>query len=207
MEYFLERIAGKIFEENSDNLRNHCIVLPSRRAGLYFKKYLGSLIRKPVWSPSVMTINEFFAFFSPLHVPENEILLIELYKIYRRIKKSSESFDEFYFWGEMILNDFDDIDKYLVDASLLFKNVIDLKEIDNTFGGLDEDQIEIIRRFWRNFEPHKPTSEKDGFITFWSVLNDVYTHTQEEDLDIAKKQLDSVFSSLLWNKVGTKNIA
>ena len=66
----------------------------------------------------------------------------------------------------MLLNDFDDIDKYLVDAQLLFRNVLDIKNIDQQFGGLTETQIEIIKRFWMNFDPEKPTKEKSGFIRY-----------------------------------------
>ena len=81
----------------------------------------------------------------------------------------------FIIWGDMLLNDFDDVDKYLVDASLLFRNVLDIKNIDQQFGGLTDEQIEIIRRFWINFNPDKPTNEKSGFISIWSILFDLYT--------------------------------
>ena len=70
----------------------------------------------------------------------------------------------------MLLNDFDDVDKYLVDASALFRNVNDLKNIDQQFGGLTESQVEIIKRFWINFDPEKLTNEKTGFISIWSIL-------------------------------------
>jgi len=123
----------------------------------------------------VLTINELFRSYSPLQAAGNEILLFELYKVYRQISKSPENFDEFYFWGDMLLNDFDDIDKYLVDASLIFRNVHDIRNIDQQFGGLTEDQIEIIRRFWINFEPEKQTNEKSGFLNIWSVLDELYT--------------------------------
>ncbi len=174
MEYFLERIAKLLYDENGKNLRNQCLVFPNRRAGLYFLKYLAAQIDKPVWAPATLTINDFFSTFSPLHVAENEILLIELYKIYRKLNKSPENFDEFYFWGDMLLNDFDDIDKYMADASVLFRNVQDFKNIDNQFGDLDEEQAEIIKRFWKNFEPEKPTKEKLEFKNIWSILSDLY---------------------------------
>ena len=78
----------------------------------------------------------------------------------------------------MLLNDFDDIDKYLVDASLLFRNVLDIKNIDQQFGGLTENQIEIIKRFWINFNPEKPTNEKSVLLSIWSILNDLYSRIQ-----------------------------
>ncbi len=117
MEYFLERIARELYSEHGNNLSSHCLVFPNRRAGLFFMKYLAAEIEKPVWTPAIMTINDLFRSLSALQPAENEILLFELYKVYRKIRKSGESFDDFYFWGDMLLNDFDDIDKYLVDAS------------------------------------------------------------------------------------------
>ena len=175
MEYFLESIAKSLYSEYGNELNRHCLVFPNRRAGLYFLKYLSARIEKPIWVPSILTINELFKSYSLLQTAGNEVLLFELYKVYRKLNKSSESFDDFYFWGDMLLNDFDDIDKYLVDAKLLFSNIQDIKYIDQQFGGLSESQIEIIRRFWINFNPDKPTNEKSGFISIWSVLFDMYT--------------------------------
>lgn len=174
MEYFLESIAASLYKEFGNTLNRHCLVFPNRRAGLFFLKYLASRIDKPVWEPSVLTINDLFGSYSLLQPAGNEILLFELYKVYIRLRKSAESFDNFYFWGDILLNDFDDIDKYLVNASLLFNNVIDLKNIDQQFGGLTESQTEIIKKFWVNFNPEKPTDQKAGFLGIWSVLNDLY---------------------------------
>ena len=175
MVYFLERIAKLLYEEYGDNIRNHCLVFPSRRAGLYFLKYYSARLDKPSWTPSIMTINEFFGSFSDHIVADNEILLFELYGIYRRLNKSAESFDEFYFWGDMLINDFDDVDKYMADASVLFRNIHDFKNIDYQFGDIDEEQAEIIKRFWYHFEPEKKSPEKAGFISVWSILSDLYS--------------------------------
>src|SRR5450759_4140158 len=175
MTYFLENIAQSLHKEYGNTLNRHCLVFPNRRAGLYFLKYLAARIEKPIWAPSILTINELFRSYSSLQTAGNETLLFELYKIYSKLKKPHESFDEFYYWGDMLLNDFDDVDKYLVDASLLFRNVLDLKNIDQQFGGLTDSQIEIIRRFWTNFNLDKPTKEKTGFIGIWTVLFDLYS--------------------------------
>jgi hypothetical protein len=175
MTYFLEHIANTLHNEFGNTLNRHCLVFPGRRAGLYFMKYLAAKIEKPVWAPSIMTINELFRSYSSLQIAGNEILLFELYKVYIKIKKPFESFDEFYYWGDILLNDFDDVDKYLVNASLLFKNVLDIKNIDKQFSGLSEEQIEIVRRFWTNFNSGKSTKEKSEFTDIWSVLSDLYT--------------------------------
>ncbi len=174
MTYFLEHIAESLYKEFGNNLNRHCLVFPNRRAGLYFLKYLAARIEKPVWVPSILTINELFRSYSSMQIAGDEILLFELYKNYIRLKKQPESFDEFYYWGDMLINDFDDIDKYLVDASRLFRNVLDIKNIDLAFGGLTERQIQIIQSFWTNFNPDKPTNEKTGFLSIWSILSELY---------------------------------
>jgi hypothetical protein len=213
MIYFLERIAKLLYEQNGGNIRNHCLVFPSRRAGLYFLKYYAALLDKPVWSPSILTINEFFGSFSELTVADNEILLFELYKVYRELNKSAESFDEFYFWGDMLLNDFDDIDKYMAKASVLFRNVSDFKNIDYQFGDIDQEQAEIIKRFWKNFEPEKQSPEKTGFISIWSFLNDLYMGFKSilrsrglayEGMilrDIAEKYINGKPPEIKWDEV------
>jgi len=174
MTYFLENIAQSLHNEFGNTLNRHCLVFPNRRAGLYFLKYLAARIENPIWVPPILTINELFRSYSSLQIAGNEILLFELYKVYSKLKKLPESFDEFYYWGDILLNDFDDVDKYLVDASLLFRNVMDIKNIDQQFGGLTDEQIKIIKRFWLNFNHDKPTNEKSGFISIWSILLDLY---------------------------------
>ncbi len=174
MPYFLERIANLLYDQTGGDLRRHCLVFPSRRAGIYFLKYLGARIEKPVWTPAIMTINDFFAGLSELSVAESEILLCELYKSYRKLNNSAESFDDFYFWGDMLINDFDDVDKYMANVPVLFRNVQDFRNIDLQFGDIDKEQAEIIKRFWINFEPEKPSVEKAEFKAVWAILNELY---------------------------------
>ncbi|MDP4223111.1 MAG: PD-(D/E)XK nuclease family protein [Bacteroidota bacterium] len=173
--YFLERIAKHLYEEYGQNLKSQCLVFPGRRAGLYFVKYLAGMIEKPVWSPAVMTINDFFSEFSSLQVAENEILLFELYKSYRKLNSQAESFDDFYFWGDMLISDFNDIDKYLADPAIIFRNIKDYRNIDSQFGDLDPEQAQTIKKFWMNFEPEKSTPQKKEFREIWSILYDLYS--------------------------------
>ena len=119
MTYFLDRIASQLYQEFGDRLDKHCLVFPNRRAGLYFLKYLSSKPGKPIWSPEIRTINELFQSFSSLKLAETELLVFELYKVYRELNKNAGTIDDFFFWGEMLVNDFDDVDKYLVDAGKL----------------------------------------------------------------------------------------
>jgi hypothetical protein len=213
MEYFLENIARSLNSEFGNTLNRHCLVFPNRRAGLYFMKYLAARIKKPVWAPAIYTVNELFRSYSTFQIASNEVLLFELYKVYRRLMNSPERFDDFYFWGDMLLDDFDDIDKYLVNAQLIFRNVLDIKTIEQEFGGLTEDQIEIIKKFWVNFDREKLTREKSGFLEIWSVLHDLYTgfrnslKEQNEAYEgmifreLAENKDESFFSKLEWDMV------
>jgi hypothetical protein len=175
MTYFLERIASHLFDSYGDNLNHHCLVFPNRRAGLYFMKYLAAAAGKPIWAPSIITINDLFTSFSDLQEAGSETLIFELYTTYCKLNKEAGSFDDFYFWGEMLVNDFDNVDKYLVNAESLFANLADLKKIDRTFGELGEEQIKIIRQFWVNFNTGPSTREKSEFLNLWSVLSDLYS--------------------------------
>jgi CRISPR/Cas system-associated exonuclease Cas4 (RecB family) len=175
MTYFLERIATHLLAGYGDRLEKQCLVFPNRRAGLYFMKYLAVKAGKPVWAPSVKTINELFTSFSVLQEAGPETLIFELYRSYCRLNPKAGSFDDFYFWGEMLLNDFDNVDKYMVNAESLFTNLADLKKIDSAFGELQEDQVNIIRQFWVNFNTGGSTREKTDFLGLWSILFDLYS--------------------------------
>jgi hypothetical protein len=106
-------------------------------------------------------------------------MLFSLYTIYCRISGSTETFDEFLYWGEMLLNDFDDVDKYLVDAGMLFSNVTDLRDIENGFDFLSEEQIMAIRSFWSSFHP-KDSSGQREFLSVWQLLHTLYTAFREQ---------------------------
>lgn len=202
MIFFLERIARLLYEQSGSDLRGHCMVFPSRRAGLYFLKYYAALLDKPAWTPSIMTIGEFFSSFSRLAVADNEILLFQLYKVYRKLNPSAESFDDFYFWGDMLINDFDDVDKYMANARALFLNVRDFKDIDIQFGDITPEQAEIIKRFWINFEPDKYSKEKEGFRSIWSVLPDLYSRFRQ-----SLRSSDIAYEGMLYRDVAEDAIA
>jgi CRISPR/Cas system-associated exonuclease Cas4 (RecB family) len=213
MGYFLERIADSLKAEFGNTLNRHCLVFPGRRAGLYLLRHLSEGLSKPIWAPGIYTINDLFRSYSSLQPAGTEVLLFELYSVYSGLSRNHESFDDFYFWGDMLISDFDDADKYLVNAEKLFANIRDLKDIDRQFGGLDEKQQEIIRRFWVNFEPAKPTREKSGFINIWSALFEIYSvfrrSLRDKNLategmifrDLAESDADSFINETKWDLV------
>ncbi|MDT8400861.1 MAG: PD-(D/E)XK nuclease family protein [Bacteroidales bacterium] len=174
MRIFLKDIASDLLNEYGGQLADHCVVFPNNRSILFFRKYLSELIDKPLFMPSLHTITSLLRGQSSLDEGEPVQLIYELYKVYIGAGNRKESFDEFYHWGEMLLGDFNDIDKYLVDPDLIFTNLADLKEIDQKFGGLDENIIAIIKQFWTNFEVSNMTGEKKDFLNVWETLPAVY---------------------------------
>lgn len=188
MTTFMENICDEIISKYRDIILDICIVFPSRRAGLYFKNVLGKKAGNPVWSPSVYSIEDFVEEFSSYSFADNFKLISELYASYsdvmckeKKINKNSseyadvddgiESFDSFYSWGEMLLNDFDIIDKYLADTNLLFKRITDLKEIEENF---PLEFQESFKNFWGTLVNGKQTGAKKNFIKIWNVLGKVY---------------------------------
>ncbi len=111
---------------------------------------------------------------SGMHPADKIQMLFRLYELYKQRSGSSESFDEFIYWGEMLLNDFDDIDKYMVDARMLFRNVSDLKSLDDDFNYLSPEQVQAIRSFWSSFYPKGDSPNQQHFLELWEILYDLY---------------------------------
>ena len=174
MKAFLEQVANCLHNTYGDELQRYCIVFPNIRAGLFFKRYLAQLSDKPVWAPEFRSLNSLFEEITGWTQADRLSLIFELFKAFKQHKQTNESFENFYFWGEMLLEDFDDADKHLVDARDLFRNVADLKEIDRVFDYLSEQQKEAIRLFWQDFNGGNKGSFKDDFETVWTLLFPIY---------------------------------
>jgi len=174
MNNFLRAIAEKLYHSGSEKLGEYCLVFPNRRAGMFFNKHLAEIADKPIWSPVIYTISDLMRKISGIDPADEMSLVFNLYNDYIRIKKSDESFDSFYYWGEVLLEDFDDIDKNLVNASGLFQNLAEIKEIENQFDYLTEEQINAIRSFWQSFNPGKYSEHQKEFISTWPVLIQIY---------------------------------
>ncbi len=170
---FLEAVAENMLARGND-LSRYAMVFPNRRAMLYFKDYLRKQALQPVWAPEMFTVNDFFQRLSGLRKADTITLIFTIYNLYKKLAKSPEPFDDFYFWGEMILADFDDLDKYLVNARHLFTNLESLKEMEAAFSELTEEQYEAIRKFWRHFDASKPSVQKEEFLAIWQVLAPLY---------------------------------
>ena len=180
MERFLSRCANYIYKKHAAELKDICVVFPNRRSGVFFKSYLGKELSHPVIGPEVTTVNEFFARYSKLHQGEKLQLISILYEVFKKHTKTGESFDDFYFWGEVLLADFNDIDRYLVDAKDLFTNIADLKEIEAHFDYLTPEQKETLTRFWGSLALSHHKAHHEKFLFIWQKLFPVYRDFKAE---------------------------
>ncbi|MBR2300433.1 MAG: PD-(D/E)XK nuclease family protein [Bacteroidaceae bacterium] len=178
---FLKSVAEDIYNRFNGNLSDIAIVFPNKRAGLFFNEYLVQCSEQPIWSPRYMTISELFQESSDILIGDTILLVGKLYKEYCRHTHSNESIDHFYYWGELMIKDFDDIDKNLIDADKIFSNLCDLRSLGTANDILDEEQRTAIEHFFNNLNPEKNSEIKERFVNIWEVINDIY-HSFKESL-------------------------
>lgn len=187
MPQFLKQIAEHYY--NSQNISNLCFVFPNRRSMVFFRKWLSETAKNDPQSkvftmPELLTMNDFFYKVSGSAVTDRVSLLLELYDCYKALNPKAESLDDFIFWGDVILGDFDDTDKYLASPKQLFTNVADFKEIQDDYAYLSENQEEAIRNFISHFRKggkltvnigSESPDVKERFLMIWNLLYPLYT--------------------------------
>ena len=150
---------------------------------MFFKKYLGEAVAAagaPIVAPGMMTINDFFHILSGTRASDRVTLLLELYDRYKALYRNPEPLDEFIFWGDIILGDFDDVDKYLVNPRQLFTNIKEFKELQDSYSYLSENQRAAVERFARHFkdaevsDPDSGGNVKERFLQIWNILLPLY---------------------------------
>jgi hypothetical protein len=178
MKTFIQEIADAVHAQHVA-WENLTVIFPNRRAAVYFRRELAKGLAKPEWSPAVLTIEEFIGSFSLLREADKLSLVIRLFKTFKRITGSQETIDQFYYWGEMLLRDFDEIDKNLVNAEMLFRDLSNQKDLDAYFDYLTEEQKRFLSDFWQTMNP--VTSEnKRHFLEIWKGLYPVYKEFRRE---------------------------
>ncbi len=185
---FLQLVIQDLYKRLQGNLQDLTIIFPNKRAGLFANQYLSELTDKPLWAPRYTTISEFFSSLSDKKVPDTILLVAYLYKAYLATlnskpytlnSKPSSSFDTFYGWGEILLNDFQDIDNNLVDARQLFSNISALETL-SSLDYLDPEQIKAIRTYFTDFDPDDKNQLRQRFAEMWNSMNDIYTRFRND---------------------------
>lgn len=180
MQPFLKAVAHDLFCKTKGDLRDVTIVFPNKRAGLFFSQYLAEETDRPLWAPAYASISELFNNLSDLKVADPIELCCLLHQVFCQQTGRDETLDDFYFWGELLLADFDDIDKNLVEADRLFSNLFDLKELMDNDDFLDSYQKEAIQEFFHNFSLEKRTELKNRFIGLWSQIGPIYHNFRQQ---------------------------
>lgn len=173
MKSFLEYVAQDIYDKFGNDMSRVCIVFPNKRASLFMNKYLSEISDQPLWAPHYTTISDLFKHHSSLIVEDQIKLVCLLYRSYMKCTGLNETLDHFYGWGQLLLSDFDDIDKNMADALHVFANVKNLHEYDDV-SYLTEEQKDMLKTFFTNFTDSHNTELKKRFLAMWSHLLDIY---------------------------------
>lgn len=196
METFLKQVAHDLYHKLGGDFVHVAVVFPNKRASLFFNEYLVREAEHPIWSPVYLSISDLFRQASTLQAGDSIKLVCDLYRVYQEVTQSKETLDDFYFWGELLISDFDDADKNLVKTDALFSNLKDLNALMDDFDFLEEGQKEALSQFFRNFSIDQVTELKQRFISIWDVLKDIYTGYKER---LASQQL--AYEGMLYRDV------
>ena len=173
MKSFLEKVAADLLKRFDNDLSRVAVVFPNKRASLFLNEHLARLAGKPLWSPAYITISDLFRSHSELKVADPILLVCELHKVFIEATGMDETLDHFYGWGQLLLADFDDLDKNMGPADQVFKNLRDIHELDD-ISYLTDEQREMIRRFFSNFSEDHNSELKQRFLRLWSRIGTIY---------------------------------
>ena len=197
MKDFLAYVADDILSKYGTNLSRIAVVFPNKRASLFLNEHLARAARQPIWSPATITISELFRQQSDLQVADPIKLVCDLHKSFCRCTQLQESLDKFYGWGQLLLADFDDIDKNMADADRVFANLRDIHELDD-ISYLTDEQRQMIHRFFSNFSDTHNSELKERFLRLWSRFADIY---HDFNSRLASQQL--AYEGALYRQVVT----
>ena len=196
---FLQYTAESLLEKFNCDLSGVTVVFPNKRASLFFNEYLARAAKRPIWSPSYITISELFRQHSKLTVGDPIKLICDLHKSFVRQTGIDETLDRFYGWGQLLLADFDDIDKNMADADKVFQNLSDYHNFDN-IDYLSDEQIKVLHKFFENFDETHNSKLKDKFLKLWSRLRNIY-----EDYNSQLTNQGIAYEGALYRKVVQDN--
>ena len=197
MKSFLEHVAEDLLSRYGTNLSRVAVVFPNKRASLFLNEHLARLAGKPIWSPSYITISDLFRSHSTLQVADPILLVCELHRVFTACTGIDETLDHFYGWGQLLLSDFDDLDKNMAPADKVLANLRDIHELDDT-SYLTPEQREMIKRFFSNFSDEHNSELKERFLRLWSHIAEIY---HQFNAQLAEKQL--AYEGALYRQVAT----
>jgi len=197
MKSFLEQVAEDLLSRYGTNLSRVAVVFPNKRASLFLNEHLARLANKPLWSPAYITISDLFRSHSNLQVADPILLVCQLHRVFTACTGIDETLDHFYGWGQLLLADFDDLDKNMAPADKVLANLRDIHELDDT-SYLTPEQLEMIKRFFSNFTENHNTELKERFLRLWSHIGQIYHNFNQQ---LAEQQL--AYEGALYRQVAT----
>lgn len=176
MQTFLERSAQHIYSQHTHaQLSKVCVVVPSRRATLYFKQALSKFSDVPFLAPEVYAVDDFVLEMTGLRQIDSVALLFELFDVFKEID-ANVTFERFVTWANTLLNDFDKIDQYLVDAKALFSYMSEAKALERWQMQLGESQKD------RNLKTDRTDRYFKLFENIYSVYQNLRNRLKERGL-------------------------
>ena len=195
MTSFLQRVAADILSRFGTDLSGVTVVFPNKRAALFLNEHLVRMAGKPLWSPAYITISDLFRSMSARHVADPLQLVSILHRVFTEQTGSDETLDHFFGWGQLLLSDFDDIDKQMADADRVLANITDLHELDDD-SFLTPEQRQVLHRFFANFTEQPDSELRQRFLRLWVHLADIY-----HDFNNRLKQLGIAYEGALYREV------
>lgn len=179
MKKFLYETAEDILNKYKDDINSYCLIFPNKRTNFFFRKYYSNIYNAAHKPPKLVEINRFVSDLTKLKDIDDLSVIFKLYVIFRDFFPNY-NFDSFYKLGQIILSDFNEIDSWLTDAEQIYKNIKDLKEIDERFDWLTEEQKEVLKYFWSTYSDNEKSKEKKLFLELWNKLPELYTKLRNE---------------------------
>lgn len=199
MKKFLEYVAEDLLDKYGTDLSRIAIVFPNKRASMFLNEQLAIKAQKPIWAPSYMTISDFFQRQSTLDIGDPIKLVCDLHKSYSECTGIDETLDHFYGWGQLLLADFDDLDKNMAKVSDVFRNIRDIHELDD-ISYLDEEQKIILQKFFSNFSDDIESELKKRFLKLWCHFNDIY-----ENYNKRLRKQNIAYEGMMYREVAQKD--
>ena len=176
MKSFLNLIASDLLSHFSNDMRDVVVVFPGKRAGMFLSREFALLGDKPVWAPTYCTMSDLFQSLTSVQVADPLECICQLHRTMQEVLGAdyTESLDDFWSWGEVLMADFDDIDKHLANAQAIFSNIADQESLSN-IDYLDDNQRRTLEDFFKHFSIEKNTRLKEKFLKTWKHMFEIYT--------------------------------
>lgn len=149
---FLNKLAKVIVTDYSDNFSDLIVILPNRRAKVFLIDELKKETTQTIFSPEIISIEDFVQDIAGIRSIDSVELLFEFYNVYLSVtEKDQESFETFANWAKTLLQDFNEIDRYLLEPDKILKYLENIKEVEHWAVDIDKrtDLIDKYLIFWK----------------------------------------------------------